>query len=622
MNRFCGYMLLCMVSLYLLFSCANETIQKIGVYSEYEFPAAAEVVSTSVNKLYFEKKYKGTIESFYLKGYDSVPFMSAESTLVDLMKLLTNGTFESSMSADGSVLTITRTDVKNSKGDNPSMKIDASVQTISSDDFIQMTTMSEYKNGIWMAVQETEKFCEYLDGSVSGRTQVAFNVNESYGLKIYSYKDDKGNADILIPSQLAGLVVFSSNILSFSYNGISYYIYPDLSSGVVADSYLAGYGRGGSRTRAEAEFNYRMLCMLFDKYYSLQHLRTDDMNYGFNTFVYTHGLDQALLSSNTAVYDEALVEALETYVDDGHTAYKYPSYYEDASAVSYYNVTLRHKYSGTRNSKLDDIHAELIGLRKDAFDKSSDYHGGLRFIKDTSGTEKAAVITFDNFFRSSDTYEDAATAAAILAADPEALATKDSFELFYNALYQITHNHTGVKNIIIDESCNFGGDADACLYLANLFIPGAVLYVNNTLDGAKSSTSYNVDIDLDGAALSNTGMDLSSYHVYVLTSESSFSCGNLFPSIMKDQRNSDMSAGNAASIALIGKKTGGGAGVVLAAGTGDGALFNTSSCFELLRKDGTSVDVGVEPDLELGHDVFYDDGKMLAALENKYSGNF
>jgi hypothetical protein len=612
-----------MVSLCLLFSCANETTQKIGVYSGYEFPDTAEVVSTSVNNLYDGKTYKRTIESFYLKGYDAVPFMSAGSTFVGLMQLVTDGTFESSMSADGSALTITRTDVKNSNGDNLSMTIDASAQTISSDDFIQMTTMNEFKNGIWLAVKETDKFCSYLSGSVSGRTPVTFNVNKSYGLKIYSYKDDKGNADILIPSQLAGLVLFSSNIVSFSYNGMNYYIYPDLSSGVVADSYLAGYGRGGSRTRAETEFNYRMLCMLFDKYYCLQHLRTDDMNYGFNTFVYTHGLDQALLSSNAAVYDEALVEALETYVDDGHTAYKYPSYYEDASAVGYYNTTLRHKYSGTRNSKLDEIHAELTGLRKNAFpSEPSDYCGGLRFIKDTSGTEKAAVITFDNFFKSSDTYEDAATAAAILAADPEVLAGKDSFELFYNALYQITHTHTGVKNIIIDESCNFGGDADACLYLANIFIPCAKLYINNTLDGAKSDTSYNVDIDLDGDASSNTGMDLSSYHIYVLTSESSFSCGNLFPSILKDQRSSDMSAGNAASIALIGKKTGGGAGVVLAAGTGDGALFNMSSCFELFTKGGTSVDGGVEPDLELGHDVFYDDGKMLTALETNYSENF
>src|SRR5574344_1503545 len=432
MKRFCGYMLLCMVSLYLLFSCANETTQKIGIYSEYEFPAAAEVVSTSVNKLYFEKKYKGTIESFYLKGYDSVPFMSAESTLVDLMKLLTDGTFESSMSADGSVLTITRTDVKNSKGDNPSMKIDASVQTISSDDFIQMTTMSEYKNGIWMAVQETEKFCEYLDGSVSGRTQVAFNVNKSYGLKIYSYKDDKGNADILIPSQLAGLVVFSSNILSFSYNGISYYIYPDLSSGVVADSYCAGYGRGGTRTRAEAEFNYRLLCMLFDKYYSLQHLRTRDMNNGFNTFVYSNDLDQKLLSADPAVYDDALVKTLMTYVDDGHTSYLYPSYYEKASEVSYFQK-LRGQYQGSRHNPLYAVRAEMVSVRKTAFSiTDSEYAGGLRYINNPeTNTPAIAVITFDEFKRSatdySKYYEEKST---ITAASPEALAKTDSFELF------------------------------------------------------------------------------------------------------------------------------------------------------------------------------------------------
>lgn len=43
------------------------------------------------------------------------------------------------------------------------------------------------------------------------------------------------------------------------------------------------------------------------------------MNNGFNTFVFSNNPDQMLLSSNPAVYDDALVKTLLTYVDDCHT---------------------------------------------------------------------------------------------------------------------------------------------------------------------------------------------------------------------------------------------------------------------------------------------------------------
>lgn len=133
--------------------------------------------------------------------------------------------------------------------------------------------------------------------------------------------------------------------------------------------------------------------------------------------------------------------------------------------------------------------------------------------------------------------------------------------------------------------------------------------------------SYNVDTDLDGSVSTvKSGWDLSTYHIYVLTSECSFSCGTLLPSIMKDRR--DLSSRKVASINIIGKKSGGGTGFVISSGTGDGAIFDTSSCLELTYTDFSSFEYGVEPDLELEHSVFYDDTSMYNALKKTYSSNF
>jgi C-terminal processing protease CtpA/Prc len=108
--------------------------------------------------------------------------------------------------------------------------------------------------------------------------------------------------------------------------------------------------------------------------------------------------------------------------------------------------------------------------------------------------------------------------------------------------------------------------------------------------------------------------------VYVLTSEFSFSCGNLLPSIMKDQRYTGVK--NVASINLIGQTSGGGAGAVMVFGTGDGAGLRTSSAFELIYSDGNSVDAGVVPDLPLDYSIFYNDTEMYNALKKEYGTNF
>lgn len=587
--------------------------------SGYTFPETAVVTGTSENNLYFLSNTIGTVKTYYIKGYDGVPFVSVRNTVPVFLRLIVNAGGNSNLTA--SQITVTVDDLKAviTRGDKAeSLTFNAFNQTVSSDTFMDFCTLDKVYNNCSLLAGERENFCKVKNASAAGTASVAFNIDTPYGLKMYPYTDSDGKKDILIPAQLAGLILCSPNaVLLSSFNGKNYYINTSagIMSGAEWDSYKTGYGRTRTRTRAEAEFNYRLLCMLFDKFYCLQHLRTADMNYGFNTFCFNYGLEQRLLSSNPDVYDTAVVEALMRYIDDGHTNYFFPSYYQDVSEIPYFQ-NLVQKYAGSRYTKLLKLRSDLKAARNE----KDGYSGGLRIINEPdTDTPAIAVITFDGFINSSDSY--VSKRSDIISAKPENLAGTDSFELFYNALYTIQHTYPGIKNIIIDDSINGGGAVDTAVYLANIFIKNAGFHYRNQLDGSVNTAVYDVDTDLNGSAADvDSSWDLSKYHVYVLTSEFSFSCGNLFPSIMSDQRGTG--AKNVASINLIGQTSGGGAGAVMVSGTGDGAGIRTSSCFELIYSNGDSVDAGVAPDLTLDHSVYYDDTEMYKALKAEYGANF
>ena len=75
----------------------------------------------------------------------------------------------------------------------------------------------------------------------------------------------------------------------------------------------------------------------------------------------------------------------------------------------------------------------------------------------------------------------------------------------------------------------------------------------------------------------------------VLTSRASFSCGNAFPSVLKDN-----------GILVMGEQSGGGACAVQQMATADGFKYQISSArLRFLNKDGESIDGGVPVDVDL-----------------------
>ena len=75
----------------------------------------------------------------------------------------------------------------------------------------------------------------------------------------------------------------------------------------------------------------------------------------------------------------------------------------------------------------------------------------------------------------------------------------------------------------------------------------------------------------------------------MLVSHESYSCGNLFPSMMKEQ-----------GYLILGERSGGGACTILELSTADGFYYHISAYqMRLTNSAGEVIDAGIEPHVEL-----------------------
>ena len=165
-----------------------------------------------------------------------------------------------------------------------------------------------------------------------------------------------------------------------------------------------------------------------------------------------------------------------------------------------------------------------------------------------------------------------------------------------------------IKNVVVDLSCNTGGAIDACIYLAAWMLGKTDVSIENSLTGSKSTTTYSVDVNLDGEF--DEDDTISDKNLYCIISPVSFSCGNYAPSLLKAS----------GDVTIVGKKSSGGGCMVNSAFTADATPFSISGVKQLaMVKNGTyySIDIGVEPDISLTKiERFYDRVELTNYLKN------
>jgi hypothetical protein len=158
----------------------------------------------------------------------------------------------------------------------------------------------------------------------------------------------------------------------------------------------------------------------------------------------------------------------------------------------------------------------------------------------------------------------------------------------FNAAIDLAKQDKNIKNFIIDISANRGGYGDVVMYLMAAIANKPSIYHYDYIDKRNVQQDYLVDLNLDGKFDELDNQKIADFNFGILTSEASFSCGNLLPALAKDR-----------GIPLIGGKTGGGACAVLDSCSMEGLYYRTSSFVHLTNSSFQSLDNGLEVNCDL-----------------------
>lgn len=195
---------------------------------------------------------------------------------------------------------------------------------------------------------------------------------------------------------------------------------------------------------------------------------------------------------------------------------------------------------------------------------------------------------------------------------------------YYNNTLSLVHwadkqlkTNPNVKDLVIDLSCNGGGDVAAEEFIASWLCGGtSKLNIYNRHDGSIRTLERHADVNLDGK-LDEQDYLSNDYNVYCIFSNASFSCGNLLPCDLKDHA--------VPTIHLLGTKTGGGScSVEPNHFNAIGGCLILSSLYTLCRENSTvdnvvTVEDGVTGDFEkypfsIGDEINYP--KKFFAVDN------
>ena len=347
------------------------------------------------------------------------------------------------------------------------------------------------------------------------------------------------------------------------------------------------------------DFNYKELCFAMDHFYGYPG------RIQYNDQLKAKGLDKTLeedIPSGKTIKKLLLSEKLSDYMVgmtgltgvyfDGHTALEITgNAMEEGDTEKYSELFTEYRSAVMANQEIMAMVMSAIGPMMQmvgdqqavATLRPKAYGEGVTYYKKGD----TAVCVFDSFnSRNEDAWKNYYNGKGPM---PSVENTPDDdMVIFLDALKKADADPE-VKNLIIDISANGGGSADIVMAMTSLIMDKSYISQDNSLTGQRSIVEYEVDRNFNGKfdeADKNIHYDL---NFAVLTSGNSFSCGNLFPSMLKDN-----------GIPVMGSTSGGGACAIQAMCTADGFCFQISSFRARLNTiDGQNIDAGVTPTLPI-----------------------
>ena len=347
------------------------------------------------------------------------------------------------------------------------------------------------------------------------------------------------------------------------------------------------------------DFSYKELCFGMDHFYGYPG------RVKYNDQLKAKGLDKTLeedVENGAEIKKLLLSEKLSDYIVgmlgltgiyfDGHTALditgnamqpgdteKYADLYNEYRTAVMSNQAVVSAVMGAVSSMADMMADQqaVAALRPKA------YGEGVTYFKKGD----TAVCVFDSFNSRNekawkDYYEGKGPKPTVENTE------NDDMVIFLDALDKANADPE-VKNLIIDITANGGGSADIVMAMTSVIMDKSYISEDNPLTGQRSLVQYEVDRNFDGVFDEKDKDVHYDLNFAVLTSGTSFSCGNLFPSMLKDN-----------GIPVMGATSGGGACAIQAMCTADGFAFQISSFRARLNTlEGENVDAGIAPNIPI-----------------------
>lgn len=481
--------------------------------------------------------------------------------------------------------------VRNNTG---SAVIDTQKETISSDDYLAfVNVMGQIQPGMRNAYLDGIPYVRWSsEEAMPAQVPVEFDYSE-YGIDLRA--DDSG---VYLPvATLSDLYADLAYHFAF-YDGTKVYVenenwIPEFHSR--DPEYYDNILKDEERPEDLAAFTYGELCFAIDHFYGRPgRVAINDalVSKGFDGALGDYGADgetirKLLQSKDKAEYLYGLNMVGALLWDGGHTSincgtnayYRMPEAMQaryDAVSSKYSNLLLEQRRRA-RQDMLD--YSNLNSARHELRDDS--YGTGVTYVKKGD----TAVCTFDSFMPYPvDSFKD------YLSGRTDKMPEGDSMTVFLDALNKAKADPE-IKYFVIDISTNGGGSIDMLAAMI-AFLTGdnkANVFYKNMLTGQMITDTYEVDINLDGKFDEQDKGQTCDFHVAIVTSSASFSCGNAFPALMQEQ-----------GAAIIGEQSGGGSCAIQCMATPDGFWYQMSSHRMYLMSHGDyDTDLGVPLDADL-----------------------
>ena len=477
--------------------------------------------------------------------------------------------------------------------------------------------------------------------SYFGQKAMVFDLKK-YGMQIYGGADDA-----YVPLCVLNQLFTARNYWEIIYNGDGVYFFestvPYIYENYKKSSwYMKDDGTVCERPQKLIDLTYNMLCFTHDYCYGqpgyygfaddgtgfpdAEKVRPAD-DLCFDDLLSKYGADvkDMLMSSDYLEYIKGLSRLLYYIYGDGHTA---PAYVGSHDYLPNFTSAQRNELmtflTNPENYSMKIVKRayredELKAKRNEVAGRTDSQKNPMPFYVLSGG--KTAVFTFDSFSIDSDNWK-AYYDSNYVSETPNpydfagwGLAfPNDPIGDFYKILYELLNNNTysAVETVLIDVSCNRGGD-DRCLMKLLAYLLNEP-YLREY--DVRSDTSYNfyfsADLNLDGE-IDDTDIEYrkvikNKFNFVVLASRGSFSCGNAFPVICADD-----------GIPVIGEQSGGGACIVRMGCTADGFPYQFSNKRRVSHKaDWSTIEAGAP--ITTGGEIldaadFYNDTKIQAIID-------